>query len=73
MTTPLLSTTLTSRHGLLVCVCVCVRQFHALAARAVENLRAAGFWADYIDPSSGKAVRAPCVCVRGLLPSLPSS
>lgn len=40
------------------CVCVCARQFHALAARAVENLRAAGFWADYIDPSSGKAVRA---------------
>lgn len=70
MTTPLLSTTLTSRHGLLVCVCA--RQFHALAARAVENLRAAGFWADYIDPSSGKAVRAR-VCVLGLLPSLPSS
>lgn len=34
---------------------VLLKEFHALAARAVENLRAAGFWADYIDPSSGKA------------------
>ena len=33
------------------------RQFHTLAARAVDNLRAAGYWADYIDPTSGKAVR----------------
>lgn len=35
-----------------------LKEFHELAARAVDNLRAAGHWADYIDPSSGTAVRA---------------
>lgn len=34
---------------------VLMKEFHTLAVRVVDNLRAAGFWADYIDPATGQA------------------